>query len=526
MPLGTLLIERELLTEDQLEAGLARQKLTGGLLGDNLVALGYISRAQLEAFFLEPPQTPKSIKETGLGAQFLINSVLKVVYLTNVETLPEISDQIKLSPSIIDTLLQTAKKDGLIEVRGAVGTNSNLLRHGLTTLGRQWALDALRQSQYNGPAPVPLADYVGQVQKQATVNERINAVSLGKSFSHLVLPDHIPRRLGPAINSGRSILIYGASGNGKTCISEGIGASFEHSIYIPHCIEVDGQIIKVFDSALHRLVSSPAKQPEENSSILQFRQEESDPRWVRCRRPVIITGGELTLEMLDLDFDPISKYYEAPLQVKAVGGVFVIDDFGRQLVRPRDLLNRWIIPLEKKVDYLTLHTGKKFEIPFDELVIFSTNLDPAELSDPAFLRRIQYKLRVDPPTVDDYKMIFERMCEVYRLELPDEILSWLLDSFYRETGTPIAAYHPRFIVEHSIAACAFDSVPPRMTLDLVKDAVENLVIRDRPGAKDSQSRGLHIPEDETSAPSPTRATSGDIYQDVEQLLRPDSSMTK
>ncbi|HWP58709.1 MAG TPA: hypothetical protein VNL14_12530 [Candidatus Acidoferrales bacterium] len=514
MPLGALLVEKQLVTEDKIEAALERQKLVGGLLGDNLVALGYISREELEAFLQEPPQIPRTIKETGLSTQFLINSVLKAIYLTNVETVPELSEIIKLTPSIIDAVLQTAKKDGLVEVRGAVGSNSNLLRHGLTTLGRQWALDALRQSQYNGPAPVPLGDYISQVQKQATVNERINGAALKRNLSHLVVADHIPRRLGPAINSGKSILIYGASGNGKTVISEAIGATFERSIYIPHCIEVDGQVIKIYDAALHRALSAPQKPAATSVTGVQYRHEEFDPRWVRCRRPVVITGGELTLEMLDLDFDPISKYYEAPLQVKAVGGVFVIDDFGRQLVRPRDLLNRWIIPLEKKVDYLTLHTGKKFEVPFDELVIFSTNLDPAELSDPAFLRRIQYKIRIDPPTPEDYKKIFERVCNAYRLELPHEVLSWMMDTFYPETGTPIAAFHPRFIVEHAIAACAFDSVPPRLTLDLVKDAVENLVIRDRPGGRDRQVARKRVA---AGGLAPARSPSPDDDEDVEGI---------
>jgi hypothetical protein len=519
MPLGALLVEKNLLTEDKITAALARQKVTGGLLGDNLIALGYIARDELEAFLREPPAIPRSIKDTGLSAQFLVNSVLKTVYLTNVETIPEISDLIRLSPGIVDTLLQIAKKDGLIEVRGSVANNSNLLRHGLTNLGRQWAIDALRQSQYNGPTPVTLSDYVSQVQKQATVNERINAATLKKNLSHLVVADYIPRRLGPAVNSGKSILIYGASGNGKTVISEAIGATFEHSIYIPHCVEVDGQVIKMYDSALHRAVSSPAKQAQTNTTGFQYRQEEFDPRWVRCHRPVVITGGELTLEMLDLDFDPISKYYEAPLQVKAVGGVFVIDDFGRQLVRPRDLLNRWIIPLEKKVDYLTLHTGKKFEVPFDELVIFSTNLDPAELSDPAFLRRIQYKIRIDPPTRDDYKTIFDRICRLYRLEFSDEVFSWIVDTFYPETGTPIAAFHPKFIVEHAIAACAFDSRPPQLSLELVKDAVENLVIRDRPGGKDAQTKSQHIPDDDQPTPSPAKTASRDVYEDVERLAK-------
>lgn len=510
MPLGSLLVEKKILNEEQVAAALERQKVAGGLLGDNLAALGFISREELEAFLREPPPVPKSVAETGLNQQFLINSVLKMIYLTNAETVTEISEHLKLYPSVVEMLLQTAKKENLVEVRGAIHASLNILRYSLTTLGRQWAADALRHSQYNGPVPVSLSDFINQVQKQSIVNERIDAAMLRRSFAHLVLPPEIPRRLGPAINSGKAILIYGPSGNGKTCISEALGASFQQAIYIPHCIELDGQIIRVFDEAVHQEVP-PERNGQQHSNLPLLRGEGFDPRWVRCRRPLVMTGGELTLEMLDLDFDPISKYYEAPLQVKAAGGVFVVDDFGRQLVRPHDLLNRWIIPLEKKVDFLTLHTGKKFEVPFDELVIFSTNIDPEELSDPAFLRRIQYKIRVDPPTIQDYTTIFQRMCDSYKLPLGEEILRYLFEVFYPETGTPIAAFHPRFIIEHAIAACSFEGVPPRLTLDLVKDAVENLIIRDFGGSKpgghaEGSGREFHTDAKNAQPAAPTRAS--------------------
>ena len=203
-----------------------------------------------------------------------------------------------------------------------------------------------------------------------------------------------------------------------------------------------------------------------------------DPRWVQCRRPVVITGGELTLEMLDLEYDATAKFYEAPPQMKAVGGVFIIDDFGRQLVQPRDLLNRWIIPLEKRVDYLTIHTGKKFDVPFDELVIFSTNLSPQALMDPGIMRRVKYKFRLDPPSMTDYVTIFRQVCSQHSIELPVEVLSYLLGDFYPRSGAAFAAYHPAFIVEHALAACQYMGIGPQLTEDLVKDALDNLFLVD------------------------------------------------
>jgi predicted ATPase with chaperone activity len=324
--------------------------------------------------------------------------------------------------------------------------------------------------------PVPLDTYQIQVQKQTITNEIINMEKLKKALSHLVLSEDIIRQLGPASNSGRAILFYGAAGNGKTSIAEGLISAFEQPVYVPYCIEADGQIIKIFDPSVHVARPVSSNGTNGNSHPMFLPQMEFDPRWVRCRRPYIISGGELTLEMLDLDFDIHSKYYEAPLQMKAIGGIFVIDDFGRQRVRPHELLNRWIFPLERKIDYLTLHTGKKFALLFDQLVIFATNFPPEELMDPAQLRRVHYKLKINPPTADEYREIFSRICESYGLAFSEDIMAYLLNSFYLKHKVPFAGFHPKFIAEHVIAASNYLGTPPRITRQLLDDSLENMVI--------------------------------------------------
>lgn len=476
MALGELLLAKNLIDKNQLLTVLEQQKIAGGRIGDNLVALGYITRERLEEVLQEPPPVPKSIAETGLDTNFLNASLLRLMYISALQTVPDLSDQFKLSRTIVEELLNIAKKDALVEVRGATDSNYNILRYALTNLGRERASEALRRCEYIGPAPIPLTTYQIQVQKQTITNERVHADALSKTLSHLVLSGDTLRRLGPAANSGRAILLYGASGNGKTSLAEALGDTFQQCIYIPYSIEADGQIIKIFDPAVHRPMTSQNHSGNSQSKPIYLPQMEYDPRWVRCRRPVIISGGELTLEMLDLEFDLHSKYYEAPLQVKATGGVFIIDDFGRQRVRPHDLLNRWIFPLERKLDFLTLHTGKKFELLFDQLVIFATNFPPDELMDPAMLRRVHYKLNVNPPNLEDYKEIFRRICEMYRLEYSEDIISYLVNSFYNEHKVPLAAFHPKFIVEHVIAACNYVGQPPRLTQQLLADALENLYV--------------------------------------------------
>jgi hypothetical protein len=478
MAIGQLLLARNIITEEQLEKVLQQQKIAGGRLGECMVALGYITREQLEAILQEPPPVAKAMEQTGLDGNFLLNCLLRTMYVSALQTIPELAEQLKLTRGVLDELLNFAKKEALVEIRGPSEKNVNLLRYALTNAGKERASEALRRCEYIGPIPIPLEAYQIQIQKQTITNEVISIEKLKKAFSHLVLSEDVVRRMGPAANSGRAILIYGAAGNGKTSLAEALVGAFEQPVFIPYAIEADGQIIKIFDPSVHvpLPLSANGHGSTEDTTSMFLPQMEYDPRWVRCRRPYVISGGELTLEMLDLDFDPHSKCYEAPLQMKAIGGVFVIDDFGRQRVRPHELLNRWIFPLERKIDYLTLHTGKKFSVLFDQLVIFATNFPPEELMDPAQLRRVHYKLKINPPTVTEFREIFHRICESYGLAFSEDVMAHLLNAFYIKHKIPFAGFHPKFIVEHVIAACNYLGTPPRITRQLLADALENMVI--------------------------------------------------
>jgi predicted ATPase with chaperone activity len=419
------------------------------------------------------PLIPTKLEDTGLNVKFLTTHLLKCMYVLGVETNVDIAARLKLSQSIIDELLGKLKQQGLLESRSVSQTAALVTRYSMTNAAKELAFEAMRQCEYVGPTPVPLSQYQNQVNLQKLSNEQVSMSDLTMALSHLVLPGSVVRKLGPAVNACRSLLIYGPPGNGKTSISEAIGKIYREAIHIPHCIEVDGQIIRVFDRTVHNEVSTEETKGQDHLNLLKKRP---DPRWVKCRRPVIITGGELTLEMLDLDYDETSRFYEAPPQIKAIGGIFIIDDFGRQLVQPRDLINRWIVPLERRVDYLTIHTGKKFDIPFDELVIFSTNIPPDQMMDGGQLRRVRYKMRIEPPTVPEYVTIFKQVCKKYKVYLPDEILSFLIEDFYPSHGSALAGFHPAFIVEHAIAACRYRGGEPVLTEEIVREALENLYI--------------------------------------------------
>ena len=475
MSLSQALVEKGFITSEQLEAAEKRQKLAGGFVFESLLTMGLISREQLNEVSGTGPPIPRTLEATGLGEQFLLDLVLKSMYISVHHTVSEISGEVKLSKPVIEHLLTLLRDRGQVEISGTAQSQF-LLRHQLTDRGRARAMEALNQSAYVGPAPVTLEDYYFRVEAQSIANERIDLGTLKKALADLVLPSRLLRQLGPAVNSGKAVLLYGPSGNGKTSVAERLGGVFRHTIYIPHALKVDQQVIKVYDQAVHRRVHSESQPEEEHEQILD-RSADHDPRWVACHRPVLLAGGELTLSMLDLDFDPLAKFYEAPLQVKSTGGVLVIDDFGRQLVKPEDLLNRWIVPLERKVDYLTLHTGKKFAIPFDAIVVFSTNLSPAQLMDSAFLRRINYKIRIGAPTVEEFGEIFRRLCELFGIKYSEKIVSFLVSDFYEKHGIRLAAVHPKLIIEHSKAAAKFYGWEPRLTHELIEEAVENLAER-------------------------------------------------
>jgi predicted ATPase with chaperone activity len=408
------------------------------------------------------PPTPTSIKETGLALGFLTDLALKIMYFEGNLSGYELAERMKLPfPGVVDQALDFLKREQLCEVKGAGGFAEAAYQYAISEKGRAMGREALDRSQYAGPAPVTLEAYTEGIRRQPLDKVVVHQRTMRQALAHLVINEDTFARLGPAVNSGRSIFLFGHPGNGKTVIAEGIGRMMlSDAIYIPYAIEVGGQVVSVFDSVNHIEADSPSE------------SQSHDPRWVYVRRPVIATGGELTLETLDLVYDETNKYYEAPFQMKANGGMLLIDDFGRQQARPRDLLNRWIVPLEKRVDYLTLHTGRKIEIPFDVLIIFSTNLAPRDLVDEAFLRRIRHKIEIKDPSWDEYRQIFHRVCEAKDIPYDDRGLAYLIQEHYLKLGRPVRACHPRDIVDQLADIARYLNVPATLSQDLIDWACE------------------------------------------------------
>jgi predicted ATPase with chaperone activity len=417
-----------------------------------------------------PPPAPGSIKEAGVGHKLLFDLVLKLMHAEGLTAVSMLAARTRLPIALVADLVEEAREIALLESRGARGRDlSAELRYALTGKGREWAIEALDRCHYVGPAPVSLETFRDQVEKQQITRERVGPEQIMRSFAHLVLPEDLLARLGPAVNSGKSVLLYGRSGNGKTAIAEALRDAFTDVLAVPYCIAVDGQIINFFDAHVHHIVPNDYC-AELNLSFGPNR----DRRWVACRRPLTVVGGELTLDMLDLVFDGAAKFYEAPAHLKATGGIFVIDDFGRQRASPESILNRWVVPLERRVDYLSLRTGKKFPVPFDGLVIFSTNLTPTDLADQGLLRRLHYKIEITDPSKDDYARIWARVCDERGIELPDDLIPFLEQSFYERGAIPRAGYHPHYLIEQVAAMCEYAGRPPQLDKPLVGLAWSNL----------------------------------------------------
>jgi hypothetical protein len=395
-----------------------------------------------------PPPPPSTIAETGLHPDTLAQLMLKTL-IAGESSGTQLAENMRLPYSVLDALIQHARVEKLIEVRGASGAGTAGYRYALTDLGRERSMQFLDISRYVGPAPVSLAQYNAYVRASMAARPWVDRSRLSTGFGHLVVGDGMLDMLGPAVNSGKALFLYGAPGNGKTVVAEGIGRALGSDLHVPHAIDVDGQTITMFDPVNH----VPAASAGASSSVVSLAVH--DRRWEAIRRPVVVVGGELTLEMLDLTFNPIARFYEAPIQLKANNGVFVVDDFGRQRMPARDLLNRWIVPLESRVDFLTLHTGRKFEIPFNVFIIFATNLKPESLADEAFLRRIPYKIRAQNPTREEYEAIFEMNCRKRGIPFDPMLVDYLVTEYYKPRNVEMRACHPRDLVEQVVDQCRY-----------------------------------------------------------------------
>lgn len=417
------------------------------------------------------PSPIHRVEDTGLHPAFLQDLALKIMYFRGQLTGSEIADHMHLPfQTVISYVMEFLKREQMCEVRGSGGLGAGAYQYAITSKGAARAREQIERTTYIGPAPVPWDAYLEAIMAQGGNRLKVTPTIMKQALSHLVMTDTVFSKIGPAVNSGKSIFLYGPPGNGKTTIAESVGRLVLHNdIWIPYAVEVDGQIIKVFDEINHEVVEEVDGR---NAGVVGRK----DGRWVHIKRPVIMVGGELTLEGLELVYDPINKYYEAPFQMKANGGMFLIDDFGRQQIRPRDLLNRWIVPMEKNIDFLSLHTGRKIEVPFAVLIVFSTNLPPRDLVDEAFLRRIRHKIEVVSPTFDQYREIFERICQAMRIPYDNQAVVYLLQEYYIKTGRKVRANHPRDLVEQVVDIAAYLGVEPRLSKEMIDQAAQSYFV--------------------------------------------------
>ena len=414
------------------------------------------------------PPAPETWAQVGLPREMVTDLLLKTLYQQGTVGGQALAELLRLPYGLLDELLLELQQRRMVEVRGTAGHNRAAYLFEATAAGRERAREAMTSSQYVGPVPVSLEAYRGWVLRQTVRDVHVTRERIREGFGDVVLDDETFELLGPAVNSARSLFLYGDSGNGKTLIASAIARLLGGEIYVPHAVAVEGLVMTVFDPVFHR-VAEEAEAPEAGG-LWRSPDAEWDRRFVRIRRPVVAAGGELTMDQLDLRWDPHSRTYQAPFQVKANGGVLILDDFGRQQVPPRDLLNRWIVPLEQRVDFLSLHSGGKFPVPFDCLLIISTNLDPRELMEEAFLRRIHYKVRVESPTPEQYREIFRRCCEARGVEYAEEGVRFVYREYYGRHHLPPRSCHPRDLVDHLCDTARFLETDPELSDALLERA--------------------------------------------------------
>ncbi len=395
------------------------------------------------------PREPQNLHETGLSEGFLSDLLLKHVYFGGTLQGIEVAQRMALDFNLVAPLLEDLKKRQLVAAIGGSGALGGIwFKYVVTRQGREKVDEILARDNYRGPAPVPFSQYADQLARQLLVTNELTPAKVEYAFSRLVLDPKVVERIGPAIRSGRPVFLYGPSGNGKTAMADCITEALRGAVFVPRALLVESEIVVVFDEVYHRPIVGEA--------------QKCDKRWVHCERPAVVVGGELSLEMLDLVSVPQATFYKAPFQVKANSGVLFIDDFGRQRCDPHQLLNRWIVPLESRFDYLTFASGQKVKIPFDSLVVFSTNLDPRDLADDAFLRRIRYKIRIGAPTPAMYKEIFRRQCQELAIDYDEQAVDYLLAKHYEAVGRPLRACEPRDLLEQMVDIHRFSGDMPAL----------------------------------------------------------------
>jgi hypothetical protein len=413
------------------------------------------------------PQQPRNLEESGLTVSMVEELILKAIFFAGEMRGIDLANKLRLPTALIEDILEGLRRQKYLDIRGGGGSGvgKSTMIFQLTSFATDVLKQILERNRYNGPAPVTLQEWIASVRRQSIRGNRITRARMIDKFANLIMRDYIYDGIGPAMNSGRAIFLYGAPGNGKTAICQAMVDCFDGDIFIPHAILIDDFIVRIYDDILHR--------PIEDSQGMQ----PYDRRWVRCRRPLVVVGGELTLEMLDLVYSSEVRYYEASFQMKATNGMLLIDDFGRQKVSPKDLLNRWIVPLESDVDNITLHTGKKVQVPFDVFTAFSTNLDPSDLVDDAFLRRVRYKMEVQRPDEDQFYEIFEAMCVRKKVPFDPAMIDYLIETHYAPHGRKFAACQPRDLLEQVIDMANYLGIPPQLNPVLIDAAVRSYFVK-------------------------------------------------
>jgi len=436
---------------------------TAGRLHSDPAALDAFRRGPSEeqaAPFVSQPQTAE---ETGLDFSMLLDLVVKSVYFAGRPSARQIGSQLALNFPVVDEVLTFLKQQQMAEVVGSSGMGEQLYQYSLSVKGLEKAEEALSRNQYIGPAPVPFETYLEVLRRQSIRSMRVTPEIVDLATSNLVLSDSVGQALGPAVNSGRSMLLYGGSGNGKSTITGAIGRMLPGEVVIPYAVDLNGIIVKVFDPRVHIEIPLEKQLDRRGADIVNGVERRRDRRWVVSRRPMISAGGELTLKELELRYSPQSQFYIAPLQWKANSGMLIVDDFGRQMIQPKELLNRWIVPMEERVDHLSLHTGDMVEVPFDVLLIFSTNLHPSQLGDEAFFRRIRHKIEIPDPSREQFLEILARVCQQREIQVDPAAAMYLVDQYYTKAGRGFKGCHPRDIVDLVADICMYHGEPPSFT---------------------------------------------------------------